>query len=84
VYPANKGGHFENDADMPVFGPLLHKLGMKATERFVECRPELYAALQKQGYKGVYGMFHLCMLKKGASKYHRDLNDFIAFLFMIN
>jgi hypothetical protein len=84
VYPAGKGGWSDFLAEEPIFHYLLENLGERATEKMKENRPELFLPLIESGWRGSYGMFHLFTCVKGASKYHIDRNDYVAFLFLIS
>jgi hypothetical protein len=83
VFPAKKGGKFEYYRDEPYFTPFLEVLGEKITLLVMQHRPDLFLPLDKYGWRGFFGMFHLFMCGRGAVKFHRDCNDYISVLFLI-
>lgn len=78
---AKPGGDISNmDPELLV---LLRHFGEVATGLLARYRPDIVEILRRFSFEDVFGLFHIFFSPKGATKLHRDPNDFICFVFPV-
>jgi len=79
-YPAGRAGKSDNEANRRVID-LLQPLAVIASQLLQKYRGDIAEVVGDMD--NPYGLFHLFMTPRGVSKMHRDRNDFISFMFLI-
>lgn len=59
---------------------ILLNLSTTATKILKKCRPDIYQMVGENNY---YGAFNIFIAPRGVSKIHKDSNDMLSFLFLI-
>jgi len=83
VFPAGKAGKKEAETGIGL-NIFLQSYAVVASNLLRKLRPDVVALLADLKTPSQFDLFHLFMSPEGTAKMHKDRNDLVAFLFLID